>query len=115
MLVSYLHDGIIAGTETELYKASKFLTESRKESGLEFWKEKCELWSMESMTKVESLIKKKCVDQIDCLAGAILSDVFVSSCLQKRVNKLEEFLDNSTYVDDPQYALGILLFFAWFP
>ena len=62
------------------------------------------------MTKIDSLIKRNCVDGIEILGAAIGSDAFVSSCLLKPVKKLEELLDNLAYVDDPQCALGILRF-----
>ena len=106
----YLDDGIIAGTEIELCKALEILSESGEKFGLELRKDKCELWSFESMTKIDSLIKRNCVDGIEILGAAIGSDAFVSSCLLKRVKKLEELLDNLAYVDDPQCALGILRF-----
>ena len=60
--------------------------------------------------KNDSLIKRNCVDGIEFLGAAIGSDAFVSSCLLKRVKKLEEPLDNLAYVDDPQCALGISRF-----
>ena len=62
------------------------------------------------MTKVDSLIKRNRVDGIEILEAAIGSDAFVSSCLLKRVKKLDELLDNLAYVDDLQCALGILCF-----
>ena len=60
------------------------------------------------MTKIDCLFKRNCVDGIEILRAAIGSESFVSSCLLKRVNKLEELLDNLAYVDDPQCALSIL-------
>ena len=57
----YLDDGIIAGTEIELCKALEILS-IRRTFGLELRKEKCKLWSIESMTKVDSLIKRNCAD-----------------------------------------------------
>ena len=39
--------------------------------------------------------------ELKFLGVAIGSDAFVSSCLLKRVKKLEELLDNLAYVDDP--------------
>ena len=106
----YLDDGIIAGTEIELCEGLEILSESGEKFGLERRKDKCELWSFESMTKIDSLIKRNCVDRIEILGAAIGSDAFVSSCLLKRVKKLEELLDNLAYVDDPQCALSILRF-----
>ena len=52
------------------------------------WKDKCELWSIEGVTKVDSLIRRNCVDGFEILGAAIGSDAFVSSCLLKRVIKL---------------------------
>ena len=62
------------------------------------------------MTEVDSLIKRIYFDGIEILGAAIGADAFVSSCLLKRVKKLEELLDNLAYGDDPQCALGILRF-----
>ena len=63
------------------------------------------------MTKVDSLIKRNCVDEIEILVGAAIgSEAFVSSCIVKRVKKLEELLDILSFVDDTQCALGILRF-----
>ena len=106
----YLDEGIIARTEIEFCKASEILSESGEKFGLELRKFKSELRSIESMTKIDSLIKRNCVDGIEILGAAIGSDDFVSSCLLKRVKNLEELLDNFAYVDDPQCALGILRF-----
>ena len=72
----HVNDGIVAGTEIELCKALKFLSESGESFGLELRKDKCELWSKESMRKVDSLIKRNCVDGIDILGAAIGSDAF---------------------------------------
>ena len=77
---------------------------------MELRKDKCELCSIESMTKVDSLIKRDCVDGIEILGAAIGSDAFVSSCFLKRFKKLEQLLDNLAYVDDTRCALGILRF-----
>ena len=52
---------------------------------MELRKDKCELWSIESMTKIDSLIKRNCVDGIENLGAAIGSDAFVYSCLLKCV------------------------------
>ena len=106
----YLNEGIFAGSEIELCKALKILSESGEHFGLELRQDKCELCSIQGMTKVDSLIKRYCVDGIEVLGAAIGSDAFVSSCLLKRVEKLEELLDNLAYVDDPQCALGLLRF-----
>ena len=57
-----LDDGIIAGTEIELCKALEILSESGEKFVLELRKDKCELWSFESTTKIDSLIKRNCVD-----------------------------------------------------
>ena len=65
------------------------------------------------MTKVDSLIKRNCVDWIESLAAAIESDALVSSCLLKRGKKLEELLEILAYEDDFQCALGILRFLPW--
>ena len=81
----YLDDGIIAGTEIELCKALKILSESGEKFGLELKQDKCGLWSVENMSKIDSLIKRNCVDGIEILGAAIGSDAFVSSCLLKRV------------------------------
>ena len=95
----YLDDGIITGTEIELCKALENLPESGEKFDLELRKDKCKLWSIENMTKVDSL---NCVDGNEILGAAIGCDVFVSSCLFNRVKQLVELLDNLTYVDDPQ-------------
>ena len=84
----YFDDGIIAATEIELSKALEFLSESGEKFGLELRKDWCDLWSIESMTKIDSLIKRNCVDGIEILRAAIESDVFNSSCLLKRVKKI---------------------------
>ena len=88
----------------------EILTESGEKFGLELRKDKFELWSIESMTKVDSLIKRNCADGNGILGAPIGSDDFVSSCLLQRVKKLEELQDILAYGDDPQYALGILHF-----
>ena len=106
----YLDDGIIAETEIELCKALEILSLSGEIFVLELRKNKCELWSIESMTKIDSLIKRNCLDGIESLGAAIGSDAFVSSCLPKSVKKLEEHLDNLAYADNPQCVLGILRF-----
>ena len=106
----YLDDEIIAGIDIELCKALEILSESREKFGLELKKDKCKLWSIKCMTKVDSLIKRNWVDGIEVLGAAIRFDAFVSSCLLKRVKKLDELLDNLACVDDSQCALGILRF-----
>ena len=106
----YLDDGIIAGTEIELCESLEILSKLGQKFGLELRKDKCALWLIESMTKVDSLIKMNCVDGIEFLGAAIGSDIFVSSCFLKLVKKLEELLDDLAYVDDPQCALSILRF-----
>ena len=106
----YLDDGIIAGTEIELCKGLGIPSESGEKFGLKLRKDKCELWSIKSLTKIDSLIKRNCVDGIEILGAAIGSDAFVSSCLLERVKKLGELVDNLAYVDDRQCALGILRF-----
>ena len=106
----YLDEGIIAGSEIELCKALEILSEAGGILCLELRNDKCELWSIESMTKIDSLIKWNFVHGIEILGAAIRSDAFVSSCLLKRFKKLEELLDNLAYVDDLQCALGILRF-----
>ena len=78
--------------------------------GSELRKDKCELWSIERMTRIDSLIKRNCVDGIEILGAAIGSHAFDSSCLLKRVKKLEELLENLAYVDDSQCPLGIMRF-----
>ena len=84
----YLDDGIIAGTEIEICKALEILSESGEKFGLELRKYECELWLFESMTKIDSLIKRNCVDGIEILGAALRSDAFVSSCLLERFKKL---------------------------
>ena len=106
----YLDDGIIAGTAIELCKALAILSESGEKIGLKLREDKCELRSIESMTKVDSLIKRNCVDGIENLGAAIGTDAFVSSCFLKHVKKLVGLLDNLAYADDPQCALVILRF-----
>ena len=61
----YLDDGIIAGTVIKLCKALEILSESGEKIGLELRKDKCELWSFESMTKIDILIKRNYVDGIE--------------------------------------------------
>ena len=51
----YLDDGIIAGTEIEHSKALEILSESGEKLGLDLRKDKCELWSFESMKKLTIL------------------------------------------------------------
>ena len=83
----YADDGILAGAETELFQALKMLTESGDKCRLELRKEKFVFWSMESMTKVFSFIKRNRVDGIEILGAPVGSDAFDSYCLQKRVKK----------------------------
>ena len=66
----YLEDGIIAGTEIELCKALEILSESGEKYDLEIRKDKCERWSIEGMTKIDSLIKRNCIDGIEFLGAA---------------------------------------------
>ena len=42
------------------------------------------------------------------MGAAIGTPIFVASCLEKWVRKLEKVLDNLGYIEDPQCALGIL-------
>ena len=58
----YLDNGIFAGTEIEHCKALEILSETGEQIVLELRKDKCELWSIESMTKIDSSIKRNCVD-----------------------------------------------------
>ena len=44
--------------------------------------------------KIDNFIKRNGVDGIEILGAAIGSDVFVSSCLLKRLKKLEDKLAN---------------------
>ena len=73
-----MDDGIIAVTEIELCKLLEILTESGVKMGLEIKKDKREVWSIESMTKVDNLVKGICVDGGIILGAAIGSDAFVS-------------------------------------
>ena len=106
----YLDGGVIAGTETELCTALEILSELEEKISLELRKDKCELWSIESITKIDNLIKRNCVDGTEILGAAIGSDAFVASSLLKGVKKLEELLENLAYVDD----LNVLLVFCVF-
>ena len=92
------------------FKALEILSESGEKFSFELRKDKCELWSIKFTMKVDKLIWRNCIGGIIILGAAIGSDAFVSSCLLKRVKKLEELLDNLAFVDDPQCALGILRF-----
>ena len=74
----YLDDGITAGTESEFCKAFDILSESGEKFSLELKEDNREVWSIESMTKVDSLIKRNYVDGIEILGAALGSDAFVS-------------------------------------
>ena len=74
-----MDDGITAVTENELCKLLEILKESGVKLGLEIKKDKREVWSIESMTKNDNLIKGICVDVGIILGAAIGSDAFVSS------------------------------------
>ena len=50
----YLDDGMIAGTEIKLCEALVVLSESGEKFGLELRKDKCQLWSFEGVTKIDS-------------------------------------------------------------
>ena len=65
---------------------------------------------MKSKTKVDSLIKRNCVDGIAILSAAIGYDAFDSFCLLKRAKQSDEVLDQLGYVHDPQYEIEILQF-----
>ena len=106
----YLNDGIIAGTEIELNITLEIPSEAGAKFDLEIRKDKCELWSIGSKTKVDSLIKRNYVVGIEFLGAAMGSDTFISSCLLERAEKLEDLLNNLAYTDDPQGALGIFRF-----
>ena len=57
------------------------------------------------MNKPDSLIKRNSLNEIEVFRAALI--VF-SSCIIKRVAKIEELLDNLLYENDPKYALGVL-------
>ena len=62
------------------------------------------------MMKVDSFIKRNCVDGFEILGAATGSAAFVSSCLLKALKI--ELPENLAYVGDRQCALGNLCSFS---
>ena len=71
-------------------------------------KDKCELWSIIDLPSVDREVTRNMGNGFEVLGAAVGSTEFVSSCLQKRVQKVVSILENLSYLDDPQCALGIL-------
>ena len=71
-------------------------------------KDKCKLWSIIDLPSVDREVTRNMGNGFEVLGAAVGSPEFVSSCLQKRVQKVVSLLENLSYLDDPQCALGIL-------
>ena len=79
-----------------------------QKGGLYLRKDKCELWSIIDLPSVDREVTRNMGNGFEVLGAAVGSPEFVSSCLQKRVQKVVSLLENLSYLDDPQCALGIL-------
>ena len=97
-----------AGTDEELCESLEILSTHGNRCGPELRRDKCELWSTTHINAVDSRIKRSSQSGIEFLGAAIGTHTFVASCLEKQVIKLENVLDNLGYLEDPQWAPGIL-------
>ena len=68
----------------------------------------CELWSIVDLPSVDREVTRNTGNGFEVLGAAVRSPEFVSSCLQKCVQKVVSLSENLSYLDDPQCALGIL-------
>ena len=101
----YLDDGFVAGSEDQIRTTLDILANEGPKRGLYLRKDKCELWSIVDLPSVDREVTR---NMGKVLGAAVGSPEFVSSCLQKRVQKVVSLLENLSYLDDPQCALGIL-------
>ena len=92
----YLDDGIIAGTEEELYESLEILATHGNKCGLELRRDKCELWSTTCFNAVDSRINRNSQSGIKILCAAIGTPTFLS-CLEKRFKKLEGVRQSRLY------------------
>ena len=104
----YLDDGFVAGSEDQIRTTLDILANEGPKRGLYLRKDQCELWSIVDLPSVDREVTRNMGNGFEVLGAAVGSPEFVSSCLQKRVRKVVSLLDNLSYLDDPQCALGIL-------
>ena len=64
--------------------------------------------SIVDLPSVDREVTRNMGNGFEVLGAAVGSPEFVSSYLQKRVQKVVSLLENLSYLDDPQCALGIL-------
>ena len=100
-----MDDGFVAGSEDQ---SQTTLDNFANEGGLYLRKDKFELWSIVDLPSVDGEVTRNTGNGFEVLSAAVGSPEFVSSCLQKRVQKVASLLENLSYLDDPQCALGIL-------
>ena len=104
----YLDDGFVAGLEDQIRTTLDILANEGPKRGLDLRKDKCELWSIIDIPSVDREVTRNMGNGFEVLGAAIGSPELVPSCLQKRVQKVVALLENLSYLDAPQCALGIL-------
>ena len=102
-----MDDGFVAGSEYQI-RTLVILANEGPKRGLYLRKDKCELWSIVDLPSVDREVERNTGNGFEVLGAAVGSPEFVSSCLQKRVQKVVSLLENLSYLDDPQCSLGIL-------
>ena len=85
-----------------------YLSQWRSIRGLYLRKDKCELWSIVDLPAVDREVAGNTGNGFEVLGAAVWSPEFVSSCLQKRVQKVVSLLENLSYLDNPRCARVIL-------
>ena len=102
----YLDDGFVAGSDDQTRTTLDILANEGPERGLYLRKDKSELWSIVDLPSVDREVTRNMGNGFEVLGAAVGSPVV--SCLEKRVQKVVSLLENLSYLDDPQCALGIL-------
>ena len=103
-----MDDGFVAGSEDQIRTTLDILATEGPKRGLYLRKDKCELWSIVDLPSVDQEVTRNLGNGFEVLGSAVGSPDFVSSCLKKRAQKVMSLLENLSYLDDPQCALGIL-------
>ena len=104
----YLDDGFVAGSENQIRTTLDILANEGPKRGLYLRKDNCELLSIVDLPSVDQEVIKNTGKGFEVLGAAVGKPEFVSSYLQKCFQKVVSVLENLSYLDDPQCALGIL-------
>ena len=104
----YLDDGFVAGSENQIQTTLDILANEGPKRGLYLRKDNCEPLSIVDLPSVDREVTKNTGKGFEVLGAAVGKPEFVSSYLQKCFQKVVLLLENLSYLDDLQCALGIL-------